>query len=743
MAMLFIGPKFKRHTTIISPLFRRAKISAHADTIIDCTDKLLNRWRNYNNNPTDIHLNLIEQSQQLLLTILGFVAFDYDLQTLDEEDRSNENELTHALCINFKTSIFVARLPMFIARIYLVLNYEYRQARMTIDRYLQQMIDQELRETAVTRTQRRKTSLIASLVASLQEDELFEATKSEEHKKGLSQIEVMGEMLALLSAGYSPTSAALVWFMHLMSKYPQVQSKLKNELVEYNLQRLSVEQIDSLTYLDCVIRELFRFVPPIVGTLRTLTADDRLSATGVQLSKGDQVFIPFYNLGRDSRYWSGSFDLDQFHPERFLIESNMNSNKTASIAFGGGHRQCIGQDFARLELKAICVRLMQHMSFGDGGPDVNESGYKQTDTILPKHIGCTINGVHRFIIAIILLLIISGIILIAVLVPVLTKFGSGTKTELPTTHVLRWKSNGITVAGLTGLQGNTSYQLMQPKKVFWKRPNILYIADYQNNRVQRYEIGSSSGTTVAGDGSFGSSLNQLYYPSYVTIDSNDEIIVADTYNNRVQLWSTGSTSGIKIAGTGVAGNSLNQLQLPTGVSYDSNSNTLYIADYTNDRVMRYLYGASNGTIAAGGNGFGITNIKLWRPAGLYFDSFSNNLLIANANAQTIVQWPLNASNWTLVAGCAGTSGNNATLLNYPMDVVLDPMGNIYVADRNNHRIQLFMNGQTQGITIAGVTSMFGSNDTLLNLPFGVTLDNQLNLYVADTGNHRIQQFLRY
>ncbi|CAM4800059.1 unnamed protein product [Rotaria magnacalcarata] len=369
------GPKFKRHTTIISPLFRRAKISAHVDTIIDCTDKLLNRWRNYNNNPTDIHLNLIEQSQQLLLAIFGFVAFDYDLQTLDEEDRSNENELTHALRINLKTSIFVARLPMFIARIYLVLNYEYRQARMTIDRYLQQMIDQELRETAETRTQRRKTSLIASLVTSLQEDELFEATKSEKHKKGLSRIEVMGEMLALLSAGYSPTSAALVWFMHLMSKRPQVQSKIKNELVEYNLQRLSVEQIDSLTYLDCVIRELFRFVPPIAGTLLMLTADDRLPATGVQLRE---------HFGRNT------FDLDQFHPEQFLIESNMNSNKTASIAFGGAHHQCIGQDFARLELKTICVRLMQHMTFGDGGPDVNEGGYKQTDTILPKHIGCAI-----------------------------------------------------------------------------------------------------------------------------------------------------------------------------------------------------------------------------------------------------------------------------------------------------------------------------------------------------------------
>ncbi len=165
-------------------MFRRAKINAHLDTIIDCTDKLLNRWRNYNNDPTQIHLNLIEQSQHLLLSIFGFVAFDYDLQTLDEEDNNNQNELTHALRINLKTSMILARFPIIIGRIYLLLNLEYRRARATIDRYLQQMIDQELRETPETRAERKKTSLIASLVASLQQDEKFEETKSEEDKKG-------------------------------------------------------------------------------------------------------------------------------------------------------------------------------------------------------------------------------------------------------------------------------------------------------------------------------------------------------------------------------------------------------------------------------------------------------------------------------------------------------------------------------------------------------------------------------
>jgi hypothetical protein len=51
-----------------------------------------------------------------------------------------------------------------------------------------------------------------------------------------------------------------------------------------------------------------------------------------------------------------------------------------------------------------------------------------------------------------------------------------------------------------------------------------------------------------------------------------------------------------------------------------------------------------------------------------------------------------------------------------------------------------MNGQSDGITIAGVS---GSNSTMLNSPFSIALDNQLNLYVADTNNQRIQKFLRY
>lgn len=71
------------------------------------------------------------------------------------------------------------------------------------------------------------------------------------------------------------------------------------------------------------------------------------------------------------------------------------------------------------------------------------------------------------------------------------------------------------------------------------------------------------------------------------------------------------------------------------------------------------------------------------------------------------------------------------------------MGNMYIIDRHSHRVQVFPVGQSTGVTIAGITGKSGINATLLDSPTSLVLDNQLNLYVVDCLNHRIQKFLRY
>ncbi|CAF3973877.1 unnamed protein product [Rotaria sp. Silwood1] len=181
-----------------------------------------------------------------------------------------------------------------------------------------------------------------------------------------------------------------------------------------------------------------------------------------------------------------------------------------------------------------------------------------------------------------------------------------------------------------------------------------------------------------------------------------------------------------------------------GVALDSSSNTLYVADYGNHRIMAYSSGASSGSLVAGGQGIGLNKTQLYNPSTIYFDPPSNSLIIANRYAHNIVRRTLSDTQWTLIAGSTnGTNGVSSTLLNSPFGMTLDPMGNVYVADTSNHRIQLFMTGELTGITIAGTTGVRGNDSNLFWAPYAVALDSQLNLYVADRNNNRIQKFQRY
>ncbi|CAF1008908.1 unnamed protein product [Rotaria sordida] len=380
------GAKYKRHASIVLPLFRRGKIISNLHLIVDCVDKLLAKWRL--SPPGHIYVDIVIQCQNLLLLIFGLIAFNYDLETLDDNENGSDNELTRELRDLLSTMEIVLFSPPVVTNIYLKLSRRHRRAKAIIERYLYRIIEQELNENSESMAQRKRTSLIASLISSLQTNEKLEAIKHDEEKKGLSRSELLNEMVGFLVAGFETTSTALSWFIHLMSKHSRVQQKIKAELTTHNIQHsFSVDQLDSLIYLDSVINEVLRYSPPVEATVRTLTIDDRLPESGAQLFKGDQVLIPFDPLARNTHHWS--IDPNLFYPERFLNEDK-NHSPYALIPFGGGHRQCIGQDLARFELKIIAVRLMQHVTFGDGGPELNAGGHLSGLTIMPKHVGVTI-----------------------------------------------------------------------------------------------------------------------------------------------------------------------------------------------------------------------------------------------------------------------------------------------------------------------------------------------------------------
>jgi hypothetical protein len=299
---------------------------------------------------------------------------------------------------------------------------------------------------------------------------------------------------------------------------------------------------------------------------------------------------------------------------------------------------------------------------------------------------------------------------------------------------MQWNTTGTTVAGLTGSGGNAANLFNQPWNLFVDTNYNMYIADALNHRIQFWPAGASLGITVAGiAASAGSTATLLNTPSDVFVDSNGNFYVADRLNNRIQFFRNGSTTGTTVTtGWGGVGGF-------RGVAV-SPGNVIFGSDTSNHALWR------NATVPLGYAGGGGASNQLNGPQGIAYDTTINPgyVYIANANQHTIVQWALTLNAGNVVAGTNGVPGTNNSTMNYPVAVKLDPLGNLFVVDNNNHRVQLycrFPTVLTYGRTVAG-TGVLGNTPVTLNYPSGIALDKDLNIYVADTSNHRIQKYNR-
>ena len=94
-----------------------------------------------------------------------------------------------------------------------------------------------------------------------------------------------------------------------------------------------------------------------------------------------------------------------------------------------------------------------------------------------------------------------------------------------------------------------------------------------------------------------------------------------------------------------------------------------------------------------------------------------------------------------VAGGNG-KGSSADQLNSPNGIAIDDSGNLYIATANNHRIQKWAPGATEGKIIAGGNG-YGSAADQLSSPNGIAIDDSGNLYISDRNNNRIQKWALY
>ncbi|CAF4473262.1 unnamed protein product, partial [Rotaria sp. Silwood2] len=310
---------------------------------------------------------------------------------------------------------------------------------------------------------------------------------------------------------------------------------------------------------------------------------------------------------------------------------------------------------------------------------------------------------------------------------------------------LQWNPAGQTVAGsATGVLVAAPNGMNAPNGVFLESPTTLLVADTENQVIQRWTIGNlNSGVDIAGQNrAAGAANTQFNTPVSVVVDANGNLLVADRKNNRIQSWAPGAAAGTTIAGVGAsAPNNAPPLGFPSSIVLGPNGQSFFVSDFLNHKVIQYfLNGVTAPVVVAGGNGQGNTPAQLNLPRGIFFDSASNSLIIANSGSNNVIRWVLGQNIGTII-GNGVQVGNAVQILANPTGVALDSAGNLYVSNTLNDRIVLIKPGQIIGtVIIPGGAVAGAATATSLNGPTGVKLDSRGNLYVVDTGRNRVQLF---
>ena len=215
-------------------------------------------------------------------------------------------------------------------------------------------------------------------------------------------------------------------------------------------------------------------------------------------------------------------------------------------------------------------------------------------------------------------------------------------------------------------------------------------------------------------------------------------------------WSLGSTvvntatatvtplPGETVAGGNGAGMNDNQIGEATGVFVDKNGDVYVPVFY---RILKFPKGSTSatyGTVVAGGNAYGSAANQLIFPHDVFLDAMGN-LYIADMGNYRIQKWAPGASSGITVAGGNG-SGSAANQFGVAITgLFVDAAGNVYVCDEINHRIQKWAPGASSGITVAGGNGP-GSAPNQLWFPTGLFVDATGNIYISDNSNSRIQKW---
>jgi cytochrome P450 len=319
------GDFWLRQRRLAQPAFHRGRVASYADTMVRYASRIASEWRN--GEERDIHAEMM----RLTLSIVAKTLFDADV---DREAKRVGHALEAIMQLNsdFRKLILT---PTWLPTP--------RKIRATIataklNRIVYRFIE-ERRASGVD-----NGDLLSMLLAARDDD-----------GSRMTDRQLRDESITIFLAGHETTANALSWTWMLLAQNPNVESKLHEELDRVlGGREPTVEDLPNLRYTGQVITESMRLYPPAWGMARVAIDDTEIA--GYPIPKGCGVSLAQWVVHRDPRWFDAPLE---FRPERWEGDLLKRLPRFAYFPFGGGPRQCIGNNFAVMEASLLLATLAQ------------------------------------------------------------------------------------------------------------------------------------------------------------------------------------------------------------------------------------------------------------------------------------------------------------------------------------------------------------------------------------------------
>lgn len=178
---------------------------------------------------------------------------------------------------------------------------------------------------------------------------------TDEEGNGLTLDEIKDQVLLLLFAGHETQSSSLSSLCLLLAQHPQVITKLREEQEKVGFTgSLNMEMLKEMTYLEQVVKEVLRLVPPVGGGFRKVV--ESCEFNNYKIPEGWMILYQINQMHKNSSIYSNP---EEFDPDRFSLDRAEDKPKPFTwIPFGGGARECVGKAFAMLDLRVFTTHLV-------------------------------------------------------------------------------------------------------------------------------------------------------------------------------------------------------------------------------------------------------------------------------------------------------------------------------------------------------------------------------------------------